>query len=121
MCSLIGKGEKLERKINDLSEDLEDKIKETEYKTEDRVKEIQADFGQKQAENVEKFEEIKQSLDENKKFIQSIEDKFDKAFEQQQRIIDDILEKLAEVDFNRQGNVIIYLTNNFKNLLDETI
>ena len=109
MCSLIGKGEKLERKINDLTEDLEDKIKENEYKTEDRIKEIQTNFDQKQAENDEKFEQIKQSLDENKKFIQSIEERFDKAFEQQQRIIEDILEKLAEVDFNRQGRDLLTL------------
>ena len=112
MCSLIGKGDKLDRKISDIAEDLEDKIKENEYKSEDRLKEIQTNFDQKQAESDEKLEEIKHSLDENKKLIQSIENKFDKAFEQQQRIIEDILEKLAEVDFNRQKQY-----NYFKQLL----
>ena len=101
MCSIIGKADKLESKINDLAEDLEDKIKDNEYKTEDKLKELQSICDQRELRNNEKLDELKQTLDGNTETLRRIEEKFDKLFVQQQAMIENIFDKLAEVDFNR--------------------
>ena len=83
MCSIIGKADKLEQKIEDLSEDFHDKL----HNIEDKLKESQSVNDQKHEKTEETLQEIKDS-------IQNLEEKFD-------RTIENIFDKLAEVDFNR--------------------
>ena len=83
MCSIIGKADKLEQKIEDLSEDFHDKL----HNIEDKLKESQSVNDQKHEKTEETLQEIRDS-------IHNLEEKFD-------RTIENIFDKLAEVDFNR--------------------
>ena len=86
MCSIIGKGDKLETMINELADELEE-MKEREKRKDKEMKEV--------------LEDLKNLVSEQSDQIRNIEDKFEKTFREQRREIDNILEKVAEVDFNR--------------------
>ena len=86
MCSIIGKGDKLETMIHELSDELEEsKLREK----------------RKDKEMKEVLEDLKKLISEQSDRIKKIEEKFEKTFSEQRREIDNILEKVAEVDFNR--------------------
>ena len=93
MCSIIGKGDKLETMINELSDELEES-KEREKLKDKEMKEV--------------LEDLKKLVSEQSDRIKKIEEKFEKTFSEQRREIDNILEKVAEVDFNR------HICNNYK-------
>ena len=101
MCSFLGRADKLDQRITDLAEDLEDKVKDSEDRLEDRVRQLQLSAEDREASNSEVIAEIRRSISEQSATIQIIEKKFEKTVHQQQQMIDKILEKLAEVDFNR--------------------
>jgi len=91
MCSIIGKGDKLETMIHELSDELEE-LKEREKRKDKEMKEV--------------LEDLKKLVSEQSDRIKKIEEKFEKTFSEQRREIDNILEKVAEVDFNRRNNLI---------------
>ena len=91
---------------------LVDKVKDSEDRLEDRVRQLQLSAEEREASNRELLAEIRRSISEQSATIQMIEEKFEKTVHQQQQMIDKILEKLAEVDFNR--NFFIYNFFHFK-------
>ena len=76
-------------------------MKDSEDRLEDRVRQLQLSAEEREASNRELLAEIRRSISEQSATIQMIEEKFEKTVHQQQQMIDKILEKLAEVDFNR--------------------
>ena len=57
---------------------------------------------QRDDDNIHKFEDLTNAVKDNTASIQRLEEKFDKILSKQQKLIDNISEKLVEVDFNRK-------------------
>lgn len=99
MCSIIGKADKLEIMIQELADELEE-VKEKEERLENKI-------SGNDSETKDVLEELKKCISEQSERIKNVEEKFEATFLEQRKIIDDILGKVAEVDYNRNTNTII--------------